>query len=179
MPLIQEEEIMDVNRKEQLDKTYLLMAHQWGGTSRAVRLKVGCLVVKGGQIVSHGMNGTPYGMDNVCEALDNGGEVTPVKSVKEAERLRYFIEKDKSLSYRLVTRPEVVHAELNALLKMARMGVACEGATMYVTDSPCFECAKAIIQAGISRVVYDREYRITDGLDLLREAGVEVERIAL
>jgi dCMP deaminase len=132
------------NKKAKFDKSYLEMAHVWAKNSYCRRRQVGALIVKNRMIISDGYNGTPAGFENVCE--DETGK----------------------------TKQYVLHAEANAITKVAKSNNSSEGATLYVTDSPCIECSKLIIQAGISRVVYDREYRITDGLDLLRRAGVEV-----
>lgn len=121
------------------------MAAIWAENSYCVRRKVGCLVVKDKRIISDGFNGTPSGFENVCEDENN------------------------------VTKPYVLHAEANAITKLARSSNNSDGATLYVTDSPCIECSKLIIQSGIKRVVYARKYRLTDGEDLLRRAGVEVE----
>ena len=113
------------------------------------RRKVGALLVKDRMIISDGYNGTPVGFENICE--DDDG----------------------------VTKAYVLHAEANAITKVAKSNNSSFGATLYVTDSPCIECAKLIIQAGITRVVYDRKYRITDGLDLLERAEVELEQLHL
>lgn len=130
------------------DDRYLRMALIWSENSYCTRRKVGCLVVKDKMIISDGYNGTPAGFENICE--DENG----------------------------VTKAYVLHAEANAITKLARSGNNSDGATIYCTDSPCIECAKLIIQAGIKRVVYFREYRITDGIDLLRRAGIIVEHHA-
>lgn len=131
-----------------LDKRYLRMAHIWSENSYCTRRKVGALIVKDKMIISDGYNGTPSGFPNVCEGEDG------------------------------LTLPCVLHAEANAITKIARSGNNSDGATLYVTDAPCIECAKLIIQAGIVRVVYARSYRLTDGIDLLRQAGIEVEQVA-
>ena len=145
-----------VNKKEKgimdekqykLDLRYLRMAQIWAENSYCKRRQVGALVVKDQMIISDGLNGTPSGFPNVCEDENN------------------------------VTHPYVLHAEANAITKLARSSNNSEGSTLYVTDSPCIECAKLIIQAGIKRVVYAREYRLSDGIDLLRQAGVKVEFI--
>ena len=128
----------------ELDKRYLKMARIWAENSYCQRRQVGALIVKDKMIISDGYNGTPAGFENVCE--DENG----------------------------VTKPYVLHAEANAITKIARSGNNSDGATLYVTDSPCIECAKLIIQAGIKRVIYGRQYRLTDGEDLLRRAGIEV-----
>jgi dCMP deaminase len=134
-------------KSAKFDKSYLEMAHVWAKNSYCKRRQVGALIVKDRMIISDGYNGTPSGFENVCE--DETG----------------------------TTKQYVLHAEANAITKVAQSNNSSKGATLYVTDSPCIECSKLIIQAGISRVVYDREYRITDGLDLLRRAGVEVEQL--
>ena len=130
-----------------LDHRYIKMAHIWSENSYCTRRQVGALIVKDKMIISDGYNGTPSGFENICE--DENG----------------------------VTKPYVLHAEANAITKVAKSGNSSEGATLYVTASPCLECAKLIIQSGIKRVVYNDEYRLTDGVDLLRRAGIEVEKI--
>ena len=132
---------------EKFDHSYLEMAEIWAQNSYCKRRKVGALLVKDRMIISDGYNGTPSGFENVCE--DENG----------------------------VTKPYVLHAEANAISKVAKSANSADGATLYVTASPCVECAKLIIQSGIRRVVYRDEYRLTDGIDLLRRAGVEVEKI--
>jgi dCMP deaminase len=123
---------------------YMRMANIWAENSYCQRRKVGALIVKDKMIISDGYNGTPAGFENICEN-DEG-----------------------------FTKPYVLHAEANAITKIARSNNNSAGATMYVTASPCIECAKLIIQAGIKRVVYGEKYRLTDGIDLLERAGVEV-----
>lgn len=130
-------------KQELLDKRYLRMAAIWAGNSYCQRRKVGALLVKDQMIISDGFNGTPAGFENVCEDADG------------------------------VTKPYVLHAEANAITKVARSNNSSNGSTLYITASPCLECSKLIIQAGICRVVYNDLYRITDGLDLLRRAGIE------
>ena len=120
------------------------MARTWSENSYCVRRQVGALLVKDQMIISDGYNGTPSGFENICEDENN------------------------------VSKPYVLHAEANAITKIARSGNNSDGATLYVTDSPCIECSKLIIQAGIKRVLYSREYRLTDGIDLLKRAGIEV-----
>ena len=130
-----------------LDQRYLRMARIWSENSYCVRRQVGALVVKDKMVISDGYNGTPSGFENVCEDEHN------------------------------VTKPYVLHAEANAITKMARSSNNSEGSTLYVTASPCLECSKLIIQAGIKRVVYGEDYRLSDGLDLLRRANIEVKHI--
>lgn len=139
-----------MNEKQlELDKRYLRMARIWAENSYCTRRKVGALIVKDKMIISDGYNGTPSGFENVCE-LDNG-----------------------------TTKPYVLHAEANAITKIAKSCNNSDGATLYVTASPCLECSKLIIQSGIRRVVYSEEYRLTDGIDLLKRAGIEVVFIEL
>ena len=132
-----------------LDRRYIRMAKIWAENSYCKRRQVGALLVKNKTIISDGYNGTPTGFENVCE--DETGH----------------------------TYPYVLHAEANAITKIARSGNNSEGATLYVTTSPCIECAKLIIQAGITRVVYSEHYRLTDGLDLLKAAGITVDFVEL
>ena len=134
-------------KQEVLDRRYLRMAAIWAENSYCQRRKVGCLLVKDKMIISDGFNGTPAGFENVCE--DETG----------------------------VTKPYVLHAEANAITKVARSNNSSEGSTLYITASPCMECSKLIIQAGIRRVVFGELYRLSDGLERLRRAGVECVHI--
>ena len=137
-----------------LDRVYLKMAEDLSTLSHAKRRKVGCLIVKDTQIISEGYNGTPWGFDNNCEYIDHVDE--------------------------MYTKPEVLHAESNAITKLARSTNSSEGATMYVTCSPCFDCAKLIIQAGISRVVYQNLYtnkNCMEALALLSKAHISLTQI--
>lgn len=131
-------------KRHDLDNRYMSMAKIWAENSYCQRRKVGALIVKNNMIISDGYNGTPSGFENVCEDEDG------------------------------LTKPYVLHAEANAITKIARSNNNSDDATLYVTASPCIECAKLIIQAGIKRVVYAEKYRLTDGIDLLERAGVEV-----
>lgn len=135
-----------MEKEKKFDRSYLEMAAVWAKNSYCRRRQVGAILVKDRMIISDGYNGTPSGFENVCE--DENG----------------------------VTKPYVLHAEANAITKVAKSSNSSLGATLYVTASPCLECAKLIIQAGITRVVYSEEYRITDGVDLLRRAGIQVEK---
>lgn len=130
-------------KQRMLDERYLRMARIWAENSYCTRLKVGALIVKGQMIISDGFNGTPSGFENICEDENN------------------------------VTKPYVLHAEANAITKIAQSHNSSQGATLYVTASPCIECSKLIIQSGIKRVVYGETYRLDDGLKLLRRAGIE------
>lgn len=138
---------MENDKQNLLDRRYLRMAGIWAENSYCKRRQVGALIVKGPMIISDGYNGTPSGFENVCE--DDSGS----------------------------TKPYVLHAEANAITKVARSNNSSDGATLYVTSSPCVECAKLIIQAGIKRVVFNEIYRLTDGIELLRRAGIETVHI--
>ena len=135
------------DKQEVLDKSYLRMAQIWAENSYCERRKVGAILVKDKMIISDGYNGTPAGFENVCEDTDG------------------------------TTKPYVLHAEANAITKVARSNNSSEDSTLYVTASPCVECAKLIIQSGIRRVVFNDLYRLCDGIDLLKRAGVECVHI--
>ena len=139
---------MNPDKQQALDSRYLRMARIWAENSYCRRRQVGALLVKDRMIISDGFNGTPVGFENVCEDPDTE-----------------------------LTKPYVLHAEANAITKIARSSNSSEGSTLYVTASPCLDCAKLIIQAGIRRVVFGELYRITDGIDLLRRAGIECIQI--
>ncbi len=136
-------------KQRQLDIRYLKMARVWAENSYCVRRQVGALLVKDKMIISDGYNGTPSGFENICEN-DMG-----------------------------VTKPYVLHAEANAITKVAKSANNCDGATLYVTTSPCMECSKLIIQAGIKRVVFSEKYHNTEGLDILSKVGVELVHIPI
>jgi dCMP deaminase len=142
-------ELNSPEKQEILDRRYLRMAAIWAENSYCKRRQVGAIIVKNKMIISDGYNGTPAGFENVCE--DESG----------------------------TTKPYVLHAEANAITKVARSNNSSDGATLYVTASPCMECAKLIIQAGIKRVVFNELYRIVDGLDILKRAGIECVHISL
>lgn len=137
------------SKQRKYDIAYLKMAREWAKLSHCERKQVGALIVKGRMIISDGFNGTPSGFDNCCE--DEEG----------------------------LTKWEVLHAEANAILKVAASTQSAEGSTLYITLSPCKDCSKLIHQAGIKRVVYARAYRDTSGLDFLKKAGVELEYLSL
>jgi dCMP deaminase len=130
-----------------LDRRYLKMAMIWAQNSYCKRRKVGAILVKDKMIISDGYNGTPSGFENICEDDSNH------------------------------TKPYVLHAEANAITKVAKSNNSSAGSTLYVTSSPCLECAKLIIQAGIKRVVFTENYRIDDGIELLKRAGIEVSQV--
>ena len=139
--------------QKQSDKYYIKVAQLCAKNSYAVNLQVGAIIVKDGQIMSDGFNGTPCGFENKCELQDIDGNL-------------------HTLSY-------VLHAESNAILKCAKYGRPTNGSTLYITHSPCIECAKLIIQSGIIRVVYLEDYRKVEGLELLKKAGINVEKFKL
>ena len=140
---------MSKSKQQLLDERYLRMARIWAENSYCERRQVGALIVRGDAIISDGYNGTPSGFENVCEDENNK------------------------------TKPCVLHAEANAITKVAKSNNSSLGATLYVTASPCIECAKLIIQAGIRRVVYSENYRSADGIELLQKAGIDVAFIEL
>jgi len=138
-----------MNKQDKRDHLYMKMARTWSENSYCERRKVGALLVKDQMIISDGYNGTPSGFENKCED-------------------------DNNTSF-----PYVLHAEANAITKVARSNNSADGATLYVTTSPCMECSKLIIQSGIKRVVYGDKYRIMDGVELLQKAGVQVDYLPI
>lgn len=171
------------------DLQYMRIAHIWSENSSAVRHKVGAIIVKDGMIISDGYNGTPSGFDNCCETYEpqNGcqkkfleedisgiGCQGELHTLIEGNVAKYVCKyADRCKFAKSVTKPEVLHAEANAITKLAKTTNSSDGATLYVTMSPCIECAKLIIQSGIKKVYYDEIYRNTDGLELLEKAGIE------
>jgi dCMP deaminase len=137
------------NKQEKIDLVYIRMARIWSENSYCKRNQVGCLIVKNKTIISDGYNGTPSGFSNVCEDCENK------------------------------TLPTVLHAEANAITKLAKSTISAQGATLYVTLSPCFECAKLIIQSEIKRIVYLEKYRNTDSFKLFEMAGIETKQIII
>ena len=139
----------DSDKQHLLDVRYLRMATIWAENSYCIRRKVGALIVKDKMIISDGFNGTPSGFENICEDEDGN------------------------------TKSYVLHAEANAITKVARTNNSSEGATLYVTTSPCIECAKLIIQSGIKRIVFSELYRMKDGIELLERSGIECVHIPI
>lgn len=133
-----------MTKQERYDRTYLTMAKEWAKLSHCNRKQVGALIVKNGMIISDGYNGTPTGFDNCCETDYNE------------------------------THWYVIHGEANAILKCAKYGHSCDGATLYQTHSPCKDCSKLILQSGIKKLVYLEDYKDTSGLDFLKSSGVEI-----
>ena len=138
---------MEAKKQQKYDLAYLAMAKRWSELSHCTRKKVGALIVKDRMIISDGYNGTPTGFENLCEDEEN------------------------------YTKWYVLHAEANAILKVASSTQSCKGATLYLTLSPCRECSKLVYQAGIKRLVYDKAYKDTTGLEFLQKAGVEVVQL--
>jgi dCMP deaminase len=138
-----EKSSLEEDKQHALDCRYMRMAKIWSENSYCLRRKVGALIVKNKMIISDGYNGTPAGFENICEDENN------------------------------ITKPYVLHAEANAITKVARSNNSSENATLYVTASPCIECSKLIIQSGIKRVVYSELYHVMDGVELLQRAGIE------
>ena len=136
--------------QSKLDDAYMAIAVTWGQMSYARRKQVGCIIVKDGQIISDGYNGTPHGFDNDCEFPTRFG---------------------------WETKPDVLHAESNAITKLAKSTQSSDGATAYITLMPCFDCAKLMIQSGIKRVVYKEDYREVSGIEILKRAGVEIAKV--
>ncbi len=133
--------------QKEYDSLYIDVAHRISKMSKATRLHVGCVAVSNDNIISYGYNGTPSGFSNVCETSVDG---------------------------KLVSVPEVIHGEMNCIFKLIKNGTTIKNIEIYLTDSPCLDCAKHLFQLGIKRLVYDREYRLTDGIDFLKKMGVEV-----
>jgi dCMP deaminase len=140
---------VNTEKIKKFDRRYLEMAAVWAKNSYCNRRQVGAILVKDNMIISDGFNGTPSGFENICE--DENG----------------------------ITKPYVLHAEANAITKVARSNNSSDGSTLYITSSPCVECAKLIIQAGIKRVVFSDNYRISDGIELLKRANIEIAQINL
>ena len=134
-------------KKAKYDKAYLRIAKEWGQLSYCKRKQVGAIIVKDRMIISDGYNGTPSGFENCCEDEEN------------------------------LTKWYVLHAEANAILKVARSTQSCENATLYITLSPCKDCSKLVVQSGIKRVVFINNYKDTSGVDFLKEAGIEIDHI--
>lgn len=162
--------------KKKYIKAYMDVAERFAQLSSATRLKVGAIVVKDNRIISIGYNGTPHGWDNVCEdriyvSNDAGGWID---TSTLHERYPYVDEEGKR--YTLKSKPEVLHAEMNCLMKLAKSNESGESAVMFVTHSPCMECAKGIYQAGIKKVYYLHKYRSDDGLGFLTKSGIPVHQ---
>lgn len=154
---------------------YMSLAEQCALMSRAEKMQVGAVIVKNENVISFSWNGTPAGWDNSCEVKDYWDNTEEDLHYDELETL--YPHFDEYGRYRLQTRAEVIHAERNAIDKLARSHESGLGATLFVTHAPCIECAKSIYSAGIVQVYYKNEYKNTNGLDFLRRCGVEVSRV--
>jgi len=165
--------------KNKLDQLYMDIAGRIAQMSAARRLKVGAVLVKDDNIISMGWNGTPAGQDNCCEHEERCPPDSNLDDAATRAEYPYRVNTESGFTLaRLTTKDTVLHAESNALMKLvATGGAASAGATMYVTCSPCAACAKLIKQAKIDRVVYRTQYRLTDGIELLRQMGITVEQI--
>lgn len=166
------EPLSATNKQKKLDTTFINIALEISKLSYCVRAKVGALLVKSGNIISFGYNGTPSGMDNCCEDkdyTDAGGWLDEETIIKK------WPFEDELGRYRFVTKKETVHAESNAIIKAARSGLSTDGSTLYLTLSPCIDCSKLILQSGIKRVVYLNEYVDTSGIQFLRNF-IEVQK---
>ena len=157
-----------VDKQKKLDSVYINIAKQVSTLSHCVRSKVGAVLVKEGNVISFGYNGTPAGMDNSCETRSylpqDAGAWSDIDSILVEWPFR-----DTHGNYKLVTKSEVIHAEVNAVLKAARTGTSVDGSTLYLTLSPCLDCSKLILQAGVKRVVYLETYRNLDGPEFLKQ----------
>ena len=153
---------------------YMQNAYQFAKLSYATRRKVGCIIVKDHQVISFGYNGMPHGFENNCEETQTHGIDNP-------DHTKVLIDDgyncEGECCSKTVTRREVLHAESNAIMKVAKSTMSCEGAELYTTTCPCFDCAKLIIQAGITKVYYTEDYRDMSGVELLKQANIEVEQV--
>ena len=157
-----------------VDLIYMQMAYQIAKLSYAKRKRVGCIIVKDNQVISTGYNGTPHGFKNDCEEIQT-------RKVENDNHKKVLEEKGydchDGCCSKEVTKRVVLHAESNALAKVSKSTLSSDGADMYITMSPCFDCAKLIIQSGIKKVFYSESYRDTSGIDILEEAGIEVKEV--
>jgi dCMP deaminase len=145
----------------EIETVYMQVAYQFAQLSYAMRRKVGCIIVKENQVISFGYNGMPYGFNNICEDNTHGN-----CTIEHPEMTT-------------ITKREVLHAESNAITKVAKSTMSCDMAQLYTTTCPCFDCAKLIIQAGIVSVYYTEDYRDMSGVELLKAAGIPVEKISV
>lgn len=160
-----------------IEITYMQVAYQFAKLSYATRRKVGCVIVKDNQVISFGYNGTPRGFDNKCEEDDIKYYENPDIALELIEDYGYNCDNGCCVKKDAITKREVLHAESNAIMKVAKSTMSCEGATLYTTTCPCFDCAKLIIQAGILIVYYTEDYRDMSGVELLKTAGIIVNQV--
>lgn len=165
---------------------YMDLAKRCSQMSRAVRLQVGSVIVKNDNILAFSWNGTPAGWDNNCEDvvymdLDSGSQLCATKVYKTWPYIETKVDYNLGYArrYALKTKPEVLHAEMNCLMKLTKSSQSGEGASMFITHAPCIECAKGICQAGIKAVYYANEYRSIDGLEFLKKSGIHIEKLNL
>jgi dCMP deaminase len=162
--------------KDRFKKLYMDIAKRTAQESYAVKLKVGCVIVKDEKIISFGYNGTPSGFDNTCEdkihMIDAGGWLSPEEIYEQYP----YVDNDGH-RYALKTKPEVLHSEANALMKLAKTSESGLGADIFITHSPCIDCSKLVYQAGIKQVFYCDEYRSSDGIQFLEKCGITVEQL--
>jgi len=170
--------------KQKFRDAYMKVAETFAELSSAKRLHVGAIVVKEDRIISIGYNGMPAGWDNNCEdkeymSSDAGGWLSPEEIEEQwpIQEQQLPKEDNRWLRYRLKTKPEVLHAETNAIAKLAKSTESGDGATMFVTHAPCMDCAKLIYQSGINSVLYRNSYKSDDGINFLAKAGVSVEKL--
>jgi len=170
--------------KEKFIDAYMKTAEVFAGLSSARRLHVGAIVVKDDRIISIGYNGTPSGWDNNCEDKkymdrDAGGWLSPDEIEFQWPNLEQQYPKESNTwkRYKLVTKPEVLHAETNAIAKLAKNGDSSNGAVLFVTHAPCLDCAKLVYQSGINSVYYRNAYRDESGIQFLEKAGVSVKKV--
>lgn len=167
--------------KDKFKQAYMDVAERFAKLSHARRLHVGAIVVKDDRIISIGYNGMPAGWDNDCEDkvwdTGAGGWLDPDEFLERFPYVEYNEESEEEYRYGLKTKPEVLHAETNAISKLAKSNESGNGAAMFITHSPCLDCAKLIYQSGIDHVFYRNSYRSNDGIEFLKKSGVEVEKL--
>jgi dCMP deaminase len=168
--------------KSQLKQAYLDVARRFAELSHARRLHVGAIVVKDDRIISIGYNGMPAGWDNNCEDKewmdpDAGGWLNPEEIYERWPHCEFNEDAEEEYRYRLKTKPEVLHAESNAIAKLAKSNDSGNGADIFITHAPCIECAKLIYQTGISSVYYGENYRDDSGIEFLKKSGVKIEKL--
>ena len=167
--------------KQKFIDLYIAWADRTAQLSHAIRLQVGAVIVKDDSVISYGYNGMPAGWDNDCEDRiwdnDAGGWLSPEEIKEQYPYTEYNADADEVYRYKLKTKPEVLHAESNAIAKLAKSTNSGMGATMFITHAPCLDCAKLIYQSGISSVLYRNAYRDSSGVTFLEKSGVEVKQI--
>jgi len=159
-----------------IEHIYMQVAYQFAKLSYANRRKVGCVIVKDKQVISFGYNGTPHGFENECECVERTGWDFP-EQAKLLDENGWTLSDEDGCAHRSVTKREVLHAESNAIMKVAKSTMSCEGATLYTTTCPCFDCAKLIIQSGVNEVYYSEDYRDMSGVELLKTANIKVNQV--